>query len=418
MIRALQELLETTPFLALLFAVVLLTLLAVVARRFWVHRFQAWYRRHFLAASVGGLILLFVLVAVFPYLFFTMGPGEAGVVWSRFFGGTDTGAPKPEGTFIKLPWDRAYIYDVRYRRATRSLDAITIEGLQIQVTVAVRYRPIEAKVGQLHKEIGPEYVDRLLLPEVEAFARHVLAAHTAEEIYGTERQEIETEIFRGMIDALPIRALRELSARSVEFLELEDLLILSVTLPPRVAGAIEGKIEQFHLNEEYRYRLARERNEMLRKGIEGEGIALFQSKVSNGISDRYLRWKGIEATLRLAQSENSKIVVIGAGEDGLPLILGGFESPAGGSGGGAVGAPSAAAGDDGSFERADALLQQFLEGDNPDTELLLDESMREAMERFLDADTRFGRPDPEREGDSTLPPPSLPDSPRRQPPGR
>ena len=72
-------------------------------------------------------------------------------------------------------------------------------------------------------------------------------------------------------------------------------------------------------------RAAREIRESERKKIEAEGISEFQRIVSEGISDSYLRWRGIEATLQLAQSKNSKIVIVGSGKDGLPTILGGAD---------------------------------------------------------------------------------------------
>ena len=86
--------------------------------------------------------------------------------------------------------------------------------------------------------------------------------------------------------------------------------------------AINRKIEQYYISEEYKFRVAREIRESERKKIEAEGISEFQRIVSQGISDSYLRWRGIEATLQLAQSSNSKIVIVGSGKDGLPIILG------------------------------------------------------------------------------------------------
>ena len=104
-------------------------------------------------------------------------------------------------------------------------------------------------------------------------------------------------------------------------LNLIDTLILGIELPPAVVSAINRKIEQYYISEEYKFRVAREIRESERKKIEAEGIHEFQQIVSQGISDSYLQWRGIEATLQLAQSSNSKIVVIGTGRDGLPIIL-------------------------------------------------------------------------------------------------
>jgi hypothetical protein len=114
-----------------------------------------------------------------------------------------------------------------------------------------------------------------------------------------------------------------------ELLNLLDTLVLGIVLPPTVVNAINRKVEQYYLAEEYTFRVARERKESERKEIEARGIAEFQRIVSQGISDSYLRWRGIEATLQLSQSPNSKIVVIGNSKDGLPIILGNVDTPAG-----------------------------------------------------------------------------------------
>jgi prohibitin 2 len=112
-------------------------------------------------------------------------------------------------------------------------------------------------------------------------------------------------------------------------IQIIDTLVLSIELPPAIVAAINRQTEQFYLIQEYRYRVEREAQESRRKQIEANGIAAFQQTVSQGISDSYLRWRGIEATLALSQSHNSKIVVIGGGKDGLPIILGNVDTPAG-----------------------------------------------------------------------------------------
>src|SRR3954471_23060915 len=103
---------------------------------------------------------------------------------------------------------------------------------------------------------------------------------------------------------------------------LYDTLLYGIELPALVVTAINRKTEQYYVAEEYKFRVEREKRESERKKIEAEGIREFQTIVSQGISDSYLRWRGIEATLQLSQSTNSKVVVIGSAKDGLPVILG------------------------------------------------------------------------------------------------
>jgi hypothetical protein len=118
--------------------------------------------------------------------------------------------------------------------------------------------------------------------------------------------------------------------RLTNSIDILDTLILGIELPPTVVTAINRKIEQMYIAQEYDFRIQREQKESERKRIEAAGIHDFQATVSQGISDSYLRWRGIEATLQLAQSGNSKIVVIGSGKDGLPIILGNVDTPAAG----------------------------------------------------------------------------------------
>src|SRR5262249_44920389 len=109
---------------------------------------------------------------------------------------------------------------------------------------------------------------------------------------------------------------------------LYDILVTGIELPEAIVTAINRKIEQYYIAEEYKFRIEREKRESERKKIEAQGIRDFQQTVSQGISDSYLRWRGIEATLQLSQSTNAKTVIIGTGKDGLPVILGNGDAPA------------------------------------------------------------------------------------------
>jgi hypothetical protein len=167
--------------------------------------------------------------------------------------------------------------------------------------------------------------------------REVIAEYTAEEVYSTKRQEIQERIL-GRSEAMMGKKSLERTAEQSEYgehyqipldkmINLYDTLVLGMELPAPVVAAINRKVEQYYLVQEYAFRVERERKESERKIIEAQGISEFQRIVSQGISDSYVRWRGIEATLQLAQSPNSKIVVIGSGKDGLPIILGNVDTP-------------------------------------------------------------------------------------------
>ena len=106
-----------------------------------------------------------------------------------------------------------------------------------------------------------------------------------------------------------------------QYVQLNQVLIRSVTLPPTIKSAIESKLKQEQEALEYEFKLEKAAQEAERQRVEAEGKAKANSIVSASITDKILRDKGIEATLKLAESPNSKVVVIG-GNDGMPLILG------------------------------------------------------------------------------------------------
>ena len=103
---------------------------------------------------------------------------------------------------------------------------------------------------------------------------------------------------------------------------VENVLLRDIKLPDTLRNAIEAKQQADQQSQQMQFVLQRERQEADRKRIEAQGVADFQRIVSTGISDQLLQWKGIEATEKLVNSPNSKVVVIGNPKNGLPLILG------------------------------------------------------------------------------------------------
>ncbi len=277
---------------------------------------------------VLGLCALLVFIYLIPDILFRVLPGQAGVVWYLFFGGTDVEYVRPEGLRIKWPFDRAYVYDIRLQQETRTFAALSTDGLPIEIEVSIRFRPHEEALGQLHKHVGPDYVERLILPELGAHVRERISRHRPDELYGQRREEIQTQIRDQIVTELRLDYEHEEAPEKEPeiVIHVEDVLIRNIVLPAEVAAAIDSKLAQEQQMLEYDYVLQKEDKERQRKEIEARGIRAFQDIVTGGISTPYLKWKGIDATLELARSANAKIVVIGTGEDGLPIILGGLDS--------------------------------------------------------------------------------------------
>src|SRR4249920_2769167 len=264
----------------------------------------------------------------------TVPSGEVGVLWKRFGGGTvlDPRRLKNEGFNLILPWNRVFLYDLRLQSFTESYNAISSDGVSLTATIIVRFRLQRDAVPVLHQAIGPNYEKVLVQPGIGSLTREVMAQYTAEQVYSTARQEIQDKIRSLAEDRLSEKMMEREGDEPYrvslsDTVILYDTLVYGIELPVLVVNAINRKIEQYYISEEYKFRVERERRESERKKIEAEGIREFQQVVSQGISVSYLRWRGIEATLQLVQSTNSKVVVIGSAKDGLPLILGNMDTP-------------------------------------------------------------------------------------------
>jgi regulator of protease activity HflC (stomatin/prohibitin superfamily) len=278
------------------------------------------------------LVLMFVIAAWAPRIFVTVPSGDAGVLWLRFFGGTVTKGPAlGEGLHIIFPWDRIFIYDMRTRAEQRSYEVISKDGLHFQLSVTLRWHLLAKTLPHLQQEYGPNYVDVLLLPEVGSVARDVIAQYNTEEVYSYRRSHIQQQIYDEVVAEERTNAIGPAEIKPddvVDYVSLIDVLITNMTLPTSIQKAIARKVEQLLISEEYVYRLQTERQEAERKAIEARGIEAFQQTVQKGITDSYLKWRGIEATLKLATSPNAKVVVIGGGgSQGLPLILNTGDTP-------------------------------------------------------------------------------------------
>jgi regulator of protease activity HflC (stomatin/prohibitin superfamily) len=303
------------------------------------YRWWRFVERHLPIIVIYLMVTTLVGFLIAPNVIITVPTGEVGILWKRFRGGTqlDPRLLKEEGMRVLLPWDKLFLYDLRLQTTTDTYNAISKDGVNLVATINIRFRLKHDAIPQLHQTIGPDYISRLVRPEIGNRAREIIAEYTAEEVYSTKRQEVQKRI-RTHTEAMLGQSMVQRSVEESEYgehyrvsldamLNLYDTLVLGLELPQSVVAAINRKVEQYYLVQEYAFRVDREKKESERKRIEAEGIRAFQQIVSQGISDSYVRWRGIEATLQLAQSPNSKIVIIGSGKDGLPVILGNVDTP-------------------------------------------------------------------------------------------
>ena len=258
------------------------------------------------------IIVAIILIIVFwSKMTITIDAGEGGVLFRRFGGGVDTSRTYGEGFHFMAPWNKMFVFETRQQEISEDLNVLSSNGLEIKVDVSCWYQPTYSQLGLLQRDIGPDYLRRIIIPAIRASARSVIGRYTPEQIYSTKRDVIQDEIYvetKNLLDK--------------KYVQTNQILIRSIILPPTIKKAIESKLKQEQESLEYEFKLQIAKKEAERQRIEADGKSTANKILSASLTDKILRDKGIEATLRLAESSNSKVVIIGSGKEGLPLILG------------------------------------------------------------------------------------------------
>ena len=238
--------------------------------------------------------------------------GHKGVFYSKFGAGTEMGNVYPEGFHWHMPWNNVFVYKVQLQENKETLNVLSSDGATILMEFSVLYRPIVDKLDSLQIGIGPNYYEVSLAPSMRGIARSVAGRFTPEEIYSTKREELAKDMISGLQTAM-----------ADKFIEVENVVIRDVQIPQKISEAINFKLTAEQESQKMVFTIQKEKQEAERKRIEAQGIADFQKIVSAGITSSLLKWKGIEATLKIAESPNTKVVIVGNDAGSLPIILGG-----------------------------------------------------------------------------------------------
>jgi prohibitin 1 len=257
-------------------------------------------------ALVGFLVA--VLIAVMQ--FFTIIPaGHVGVV--DFFGNVSDQTLYP-GVNMVNPMANVVKFDARTQEVREVMNVPSKEGLSVELEISLLFSLSFENANRIYKSVGENYVEKILTPQFRSVVRGVTASYEARALYTAQREELAKRIESELSRLVKPRGIT-----------LEAAPLRQIKLPAGLTASIEEKLKAEQESQRMQFILQRETQEAERKRIEAKGIADFQDIVSKGISDQLLKWKGIEATEKLSSSPNTKIVVIGSGKDGLPLILGG-----------------------------------------------------------------------------------------------
>ncbi len=261
-------------------------------------------------------IIVVVAAIIFLIIFWnrmtvTIEAGHAGVMFKTFGGGIDTTQTYGEGFHFMAPWNKMVVYETRQQEMAEEMNVLSSNGLEIKADVSVWYKPQYSKLGLLHARIGTNYLGRVVIPALRSSARSVIGRYTPEQIYSTKRDAIQVEIYDETRKILKNK-----------YVDLNRVLIRSIILPPTIKSAIETKLKQEQESLEYKFKIEKAEKEAERQRIDALGKAKANEILNASLTDKILREKGISATLKLAESPNTKIVIIGNSKDGLPIILG------------------------------------------------------------------------------------------------
>jgi regulator of protease activity HflC (stomatin/prohibitin superfamily) len=257
-----------------------------------------------------SLLLGMGFVVFFNQIVTTIKPGELGVLWRRLADGTVLDRTYHEGLHLIMPYNKMYHYNVRNQKVNDTLPVLTIDGLTVEVIYSIRYFLKSESLPLLHTKVGPNYAEVVVKPEVRSAIRTIFGQYKPEEIYRSQSsiQEQINGLARERFEAL--------------YVGLDAVPIHTIILPKMISTAIEEKLATQEQERTYVYRTSIAHKEAARLKIEAEGLKTYNHIVAGSLDPELLRWYGVKATESLSKSNNSKVIVIGSGENGLPIILG------------------------------------------------------------------------------------------------
>ncbi len=254
-----------------------------------------------------GVVVFFALALLQT---FTVVPaGTVGVV--DFLGMVSDNTLK-SGVNIVNPMAKVIKFSVKTQEMKEMMHVPSKEGLSVNLEISLLFKLTPDKANEIYKTVGPNYAEIILVPQFRSVVRGVTARYEAKALYTASREKLAHEIMFELDSLVNPRGIT-----------IETAALRQIELPSRLTASIEEKLQAEQESQRMAFVLKKEEQEAERKRIEAKGIADFQTIVSEGINEQLLKWKGIEATEKLANSPNAKIIVIGSGKDGLPIILGG-----------------------------------------------------------------------------------------------
>jgi regulator of protease activity HflC (stomatin/prohibitin superfamily) len=191
------------------------------------------------------------------------------------------------------------IHDEGERSGDDAIRVLTRDGLEVTIDLSVLYRVNAGNAPKLIQMVGVEFKDKIIRPVTRTKIRDNAVYYDAVELYSTKRDEFQTRIFKGIDDEFNKRGLI-----------LENLLVRNISLPQTVKLTIESKINAEQDAQKMQFVLQKEKQEAERKRVEAQGIADYQRIISEGLTEKQLRYEQIKAYKEIASSTNTKVIIM------------------------------------------------------------------------------------------------------------
>lgn len=313
-------------------------------------RFIRWVKRELFAVSLMTLLVAIGLALIWSYIAITVPPGSVGVFFDRLFKGVRTDRVYNEGLHLFFPWNKMYVYDCRLQQETYNTEILAFGGMTVKIDVAVRWRVIPNYAPSLHLNLGPEYKDSLIRPAVFSAVRNVVGRMNHERLYSIAPGELQTQVLEKIRETILVglEAGRDVEKKlggagstgwrttsivgvnqDVAPVLINDAVVLRVTLPDIINQSIDEKFAAGQRVIEQRYKVMESIERYKSRYVDAAAQRRAQELINPGLTENFLRLEGVRATQEIAKSNNAKLVVMGGGKDGLPVILnpGPMDSP-------------------------------------------------------------------------------------------
>ena len=281
-----------------------------------------WVSSNYIGLTFITVLIVLSVIVLWKRVVVVIPAGFTGVIYRPLLGGIDMNQILGEGVNLVFPLNTVTEYDSRVQMQQIQMEVLTKDQLRSEIKVSFQFQVNKYALPLLHRFVGPDYITKVILPEVTGKTRVMFAELTSQEAFTKQLEKVVNEIAI-MSDQVILEKLGPPGLDYVRLVRITAVQLESMEFPEEIQAAIRNKIAESQAAEAYVFKVQAARLEAERKEVEAGGIKKYQEIVNAGLTDNYLKIRGIEATLKLAESNNSKVVIFGSSPNGLPIVLSG-----------------------------------------------------------------------------------------------